>query len=261
MMNSGSTQSEGDEEEEFIIDDSNSEYSISSFFNPSSSASNTTSFHPHHTLLHNDHLFWSAGLTSHQTTTFPLPPPPPPDSDALRGLRKPPKKRSRVSNRNPTTVLTTDTTNFRQMVQQFTGIPATPLSAGPPNYPRSLDLALRPGYQYLDTLYGPVHPLKPSANKVSSSSSLLKNPTTIDSVVTSANIVSTTGDPAASASNNHPPSLSTDHHRFNLQNHTIIDPLHLGGNSSMGFAGAAALISGFQSPSPASQVKDNNHNI
>ncbi|KAL7127765.1 hypothetical protein ABFS83_14G273500 [Erythranthe nasuta] len=257
MMNSGSTQSE-----EFIIDDSNSEYSISSFFNPSSSSSsnthqNTTSFHPHH----NDHLFWSAGLTPHQTTTFPLPPPP--DSDSLRAVRKTPKKRSRVSNRNPTTVLTTDATNFRQMVQQFTGIPATPLSGGPP---RSLDLfSLRPGYQYLDTLYGPFHPLKPSAHKVSSSSSLL-NPTTIDSVVTSANIVSTTattGDPAASNSNNnsnnYPPSISSDNNRFNLLIHSIIDPLQLGGNSSTGFGGGAALISGFQSPSAASQLKDNDN--
>ncbi|EYU36509.1 hypothetical protein MIMGU_mgv11b0187652mg, partial [Erythranthe guttata] len=149
---------------------------------------------------------------------------------------------------NPTTVLTTDTTNFTQMVQQFTGIPATPLSGG-------LDLfsALRPGYQYLDTLYGPVHPLKPSANKVSSSSSLLY-PTMIDSVVTTANIVSpttNTGDPAAST--------SSDHHHFNLQNHSIINPLQLGGNASTGFGGAA-LISGFQTPSPTSQVK-NNHNI
>ncbi|KAL8030294.1 hypothetical protein ABFX02_14G277400 [Erythranthe guttata] len=244
MMNSGSTQSEeGDEEEEFIIDDSNSEYSISSFFNPSSSSSSTSnthqnttsSFHPHHTLHHNHHLFWSAGLTSHQTTT--------PDS----AVRKNPKKRSRVSNRNPTTVLTTDTTNFRQMVQQFTGIPATPLSGGPP---RSLDLfSLRPGYQYLDTLGGPLYPLKPSAN----------NPTMIDSLVTTANIVSTTttGDPAAST---YPPSLSSvHHHRFNLHNHSIIDPLQFGGNSSTGFGGAA-LISGFQTPSPTSQVKDN-HNI
>ncbi|XP_074295434.1 uncharacterized protein LOC141623247 [Silene latifolia] len=37
-----------------------------------------------------------------------------------------PKKRSRASRRTPTTVLTTDTNNFRQMVQEFTGIPASP---------------------------------------------------------------------------------------------------------------------------------------
>lgn len=40
-----------------------------------------------------------------------------------------PKKRSRASRRAPTTVLTTDTSNFRQMVQEFTGIPAPPFSA------------------------------------------------------------------------------------------------------------------------------------
>ncbi|KAJ4952427.1 hypothetical protein NE237_029259 [Protea cynaroides] len=44
------------------------------------------------------------------------------------------KKRSRASRRAPTTVLTTDTSNFRAMVQEFTGIPAPP-------FPRSrLDL-------------------------------------------------------------------------------------------------------------------------
>ncbi|XP_039033514.1 uncharacterized protein LOC120169439 [Hibiscus syriacus] len=48
-----------------------------------------------------------------------------------------PKKRSRASGRAPTTVLTTDTTNFRAMVQEFTGIPASPFPSSP--FPR-LDL-------------------------------------------------------------------------------------------------------------------------
>lgn len=49
-----------------------------------------------------------------------------------------PKKRSRASRRAPTTVLTTDTTNFRAMVQEFTGIPAPPFSSP---FPRTrLDL-------------------------------------------------------------------------------------------------------------------------
>uniref|UniRef100_A0A7N0ZXT3 VQ domain-containing protein n=2 Tax=Kalanchoe fedtschenkoi TaxID=63787 RepID=A0A7N0ZXT3_KALFE len=39
-----------------------------------------------------------------------------------------PKKRSRASRRAPTTVLTTDTSNFRAMVQEFTGIPAPPFA-------------------------------------------------------------------------------------------------------------------------------------
>ncbi|XP_054820322.1 uncharacterized protein LOC129319321 isoform X2 [Prosopis cineraria] len=50
-----------------------------------------------------------------------------------------PKKRSRASRRAPTTVLTTDTTNFRAMVQEFTGIPAPPFTSSP--FPRArLDL-------------------------------------------------------------------------------------------------------------------------
>ncbi|KAL1569632.1 hypothetical protein AAHA92_01091 [Salvia divinorum] len=46
-----------------------------------------------------------------------------------------PKKRSRASRRAPTTVLTTDTTNFRAMVQEFTGIPAPPFNTS--SFPRS----------------------------------------------------------------------------------------------------------------------------
>ncbi|CAA7020560.1 unnamed protein product [Microthlaspi erraticum] len=43
------------------------------------------------------------------------------------GVTKKTKKRSRASRRAPTTILTTDTSNFRAMVQEFTGIPAPPL--------------------------------------------------------------------------------------------------------------------------------------
>ncbi|KAK8663815.1 hypothetical protein V6N13_083620 [Hibiscus sabdariffa] len=50
-----------------------------------------------------------------------------------------PKKRSRASRRAPTTVLTTDTNNFRAMVQEFTGIPAPPFASSA--FPRTrLDL-------------------------------------------------------------------------------------------------------------------------
>ncbi|WVZ64771.1 hypothetical protein U9M48_014245 [Paspalum notatum var. saurae] len=45
---------------------------------------------------------------------------------APRGSRK----RTRASRRAPTTVLTTDTSNFRAMVQEFTGIPSPPFGAG-----------------------------------------------------------------------------------------------------------------------------------
>uniref|UniRef100_A0A0E0ACZ1 VQ domain-containing protein n=1 Tax=Oryza glumipatula TaxID=40148 RepID=A0A0E0ACZ1_9ORYZ len=50
---------------------------------------------------------------------------------------KPARRRSRASRRAPVTLLNTDTTNFRAMVQQFTGIPAPPAGAfaGPGGVP------------------------------------------------------------------------------------------------------------------------------
>ncbi|CAN6168875.1 unnamed protein product [Urochloa humidicola] len=59
------------------------------------------------------------------TSRDPLPPSAPASSSAT-APRKPPRKRPRASRRPPTTVLTTDTSNFRAMVQEFTGIPAPP---------------------------------------------------------------------------------------------------------------------------------------
>lgn len=85
---------------------------------------------------------------------------------------KNPKKRTRASRRAPTTVLTTDTTNFRQMVQEFTGIPTAPFSASP--YSRRLDLFSSPSTMRssaghnnsLDAL-GPLYPpLRPSPQKL-----------------------------------------------------------------------------------------------
>ncbi|XP_021284373.1 uncharacterized protein LOC110416658 [Herrania umbratica] len=107
---------------------------------------------------------------------------------------KNPKKRTRASRRAPTTVLTTDTTNFRAMVQEFTGIPAPPFSGS--SYSRRLDLfgsgsGMRSSH--LEPL-GSLYPLRPSAKRVqptpfvsSSSPSLLNNP-----LVDAANITNTT---------------------------------------------------------------------
>lgn len=87
--------------------------------------------------------------------------------DQQPNVAKNPKKRTRASRRAPTTVLTTDTTNFRQMVQEFTGIPTAPFTGSP--YTRRLDLfstagsGMRTGH--LDSL-GPLYPLRPSAQKV-----------------------------------------------------------------------------------------------
>ncbi|CAN4106375.1 unnamed protein product [Withania somnifera] len=53
----------------------------------------------------------------------------PPADQLITQLVRNPKKRSRASRRAPTTVLTTDTTNFRAMVQEFTGIPAPPFTS------------------------------------------------------------------------------------------------------------------------------------
>jgi hypothetical protein len=47
------------------------------------------------------------------------------------------RKRARASRRAPTTVLTTDTSNFRAMVQEFTGIPAPPFAGGAASGARS----------------------------------------------------------------------------------------------------------------------------
>ncbi|THU48519.1 hypothetical protein C4D60_Mb09t27110 [Musa balbisiana] len=44
-------------------------------------------------------------------------------------VSKPVRRRSRASRRTPTTMLNTNTANFRSMVQQFTGIPSGPYSS------------------------------------------------------------------------------------------------------------------------------------
>ncbi|XP_047340596.1 probable serine/threonine-protein kinase mkcB [Impatiens glandulifera] len=81
------------------------------------------------------------------------------------------RKRTRASRRAPTTVLTTDTSNFRQMVQEFTGIPAPPFSATAVSpYSRRFDIfssALRSSsggpMEALSPLFN--HPFRPSAQK------------------------------------------------------------------------------------------------
>ncbi|KAI4389203.1 hypothetical protein MLD38_001453 [Melastoma candidum] len=77
---------------------------------------------------------------------------------------KNPRKRTRASRRAPTTVLTTDTSNFRAMVQEFTGFPAPPFSGS-----RKLDL-FGSGSIFRTNPCGPdplghMNPLLPSAQK------------------------------------------------------------------------------------------------
>ncbi|XVF61655.1 hypothetical protein PTKIN_Ptkin08bG0147800 [Pterospermum kingtungense] len=117
-----------------------------------------------------------------------------------------PKKRSRASRRAPTTVLTTDTTNFRAMVQEFTGIPAPPFTSSP--FPRTrLDLFGTPSSirsTHLDSS-PPHYLLRPFAQKINPPSSSFPSSSLIDAIASthSTNINS------ASASNNNNTSSST----------------------------------------------------
>ncbi|CAO2831161.1 unnamed protein product [Amaranthus hypochondriacus] len=49
-------------------------------------------------------------------------------------VNKPARKRTRASRRTPTTLLNTDTSNFRAMVQQFTGGPGSNFNIPGPDY-------------------------------------------------------------------------------------------------------------------------------
>ena len=105
--------------------------------------------------------FWSSNPQNDQTTQPPYTPsqhqqlpnqslnldqplsnpsPQPDHHHSSTHASKNPKKRTRASRRAPTTVLTTDTSNFRQMVQEFTGIPAAPFSTATSAFSRRLDL-------------------------------------------------------------------------------------------------------------------------
>lgn len=140
-----------------------------------------------------------ASLNKLSTSSSAAPPEPNHGSMLHNGARaatqRNSKKRTRATRRAPTTVLTTDTTNFRAMVQEFTGIPSPPFSGSSP-YSRRLDLfgsgsSFRSS-GHLEAVGGgsssALYPLRPSPQKVlqppspflmssssSSSSSLLNN--------------------------------------------------------------------------------------
>lgn len=196
------------------------------FFYPNSSQNNNLELfshsqsnpnpNPNPSLYNQD--FWFKNMRSddqqkYQTVQSSPPLAPPPSNQSLissQGQTRPftssssqlqqpevvknPKKRSRASRRAPTTVLQTDTANFRQMVQEFTGIPAAPFSTSAP-YSRRLDL-----FCGAATLGGSLYPLRPSAQKVvqpslppynmSSNmvdSSLANNTSTISNVASTSN--------------------------------------------------------------------------
>ncbi|GAB4845056.1 hypothetical protein Ancab_038462 [Ancistrocladus abbreviatus] len=76
-----------------------------------------------------------------------------------------PRKRTRASRKAPTTVLTTDTTNFRAKVQEFTGITAAPFSAAASPYPRRFHL-LPSTSCGSSSPAGTANTLRPSAEKL-----------------------------------------------------------------------------------------------
>ncbi|KAL3321999.1 hypothetical protein AABB24_039564 [Solanum stoloniferum] len=139
-----------------------------SLFNPHDTQNFNSNFHDSTNVPYNNDVTWPKDITRsnhHPNNNFnnfgnltcsisPNLAPPPPhhhqapyyDSPTIPinpsivqpNMGKNPRKRSRASRRAPTTVLTTDTTNFRQMVQEFTGIPTTPFTGSA--YTRRFDL-------------------------------------------------------------------------------------------------------------------------
>ncbi|KAF8089336.1 hypothetical protein N665_0509s0005 [Sinapis alba] len=80
-------------------------------------------------------------VVTNTNTSSPISSVPTDKKNGLAVTTRIPKKRSRVSRRAPTTVLTTDTSNFRAMVQEFTGNPSNPFtglsSSSSSPFPRS----------------------------------------------------------------------------------------------------------------------------
>ncbi|KAE8718541.1 Succinate dehydrogenase 2-3 [Hibiscus syriacus] len=103
------------------------------------------------------------------------------------------KKRNRASRRAPTTVMTTDTTNFRAMVQEFTGMPEPPFTSSPFERAR-LDLT------HFDPLTAPHYLLRPFVQKLS------PPPLLISSMADAIASISRTN---TNSSNNNPSSSST----------------------------------------------------
>ncbi|KAI3686004.1 hypothetical protein L1987_79673 [Smallanthus sonchifolius] len=134
----------------------------SNFFDPSSFSQ---PLNPNPTPMYNLDSLWSGNQNSNPIYDLESQQPQDPYlnpnrvDEKLGVTMKNPKKRTRASRRAPTTVLTTDTTNFRQMVQEFTGIPAAPFSASPSSSPFARRLDLYTGI-------APVLPLRPSAQKI-----------------------------------------------------------------------------------------------
>ncbi|KAJ7965698.1 VQ motif-containing protein [Quillaja saponaria] len=138
---------------------------------------------------------------------------------ALQGSARNPKKRTRASRRAPTTVLTTDTSNFRAMVQEFTGIPAPPFSAGGSSYSRRLNLSMGGFFSSRTSAQKVVQP-NPLGVFSSSSSTFLQN-NMVDAVASTTNIVASVSDNNINYQLQLPPPDHHHHHDLALPNYPI----------------------------------------
>ncbi|KAJ0040772.1 hypothetical protein Pint_26621 [Pistacia integerrima] len=151
-----------------------------------------------------------------------------------------PKKRSRASRRAPTTVLTTDTSNFRAMVQEFTGIPAPPFTSSP--FPRTrLDLfgtstsSLRSSSSHLDP--SPPYLLRPFAQKFhtlppfvsppgsSTPSTSSSSPSMIDAIAAASTSTNLTSATPSNNNNNHNNTSINYQNLLNMNNSTMQNPI------------------------------------
>ncbi|KAB2628982.1 flocculation protein FLO11-like [Pyrus ussuriensis x Pyrus communis] len=194
------------------------------------SSSNYTYDHFHTTLSHpqpnsSNPNFIPSPRSNQPNSTNPIPNPQPSSTTTeARGgqtntvATRNTKKRTRASRRAPTTVLTTDTSNFRAMVQEFTGIPAPPFSASSSSpYARRLEM-------FGSGIRSPLYPLRPSAQKVhqpapflspssnSNSSLLMMMSNSISTMVDATNIATTSNNSNVNFSSTNYQLLS-DHHQ------------------------------------------------
>ncbi|KAG6400260.1 hypothetical protein SASPL_137085 [Salvia splendens] len=167
--NSGSMQSSSGGDDQEFDSTSSFPHNFASISAPQFLSHQTPNFFDSNLLTQSlDHasdgdLIWSRGVRSDNQAFSGLgsSPPPNPTPATPQQQQRNPKKRTRASRRAPTTVLTTDTNNFRQMVQEFTGVPAAPFSGGSP-YSRRMGMFSAAN---LDGI-GPIYPLRLAANKI-----------------------------------------------------------------------------------------------
>ncbi|KAH6760166.1 hypothetical protein C2S52_009392 [Perilla frutescens var. hirtella] len=135
-----------------------------------------------------------------------------------------PKKRSRASRRAPTTVLTTDTTNFRAMVQEFTGIPAPPFNSS--SFPRTrLDLFGSRSTSFDAAPQPPPYLRRPFAQKVQPPHPFLSSSTASLAPSTTNNNSNMTPTTAAAASMNYQLPMTQSSNLFNIPNQNILTSL------------------------------------